>query len=124
MMKREGPKFNRENFSIWKDRMKIYIRSMGAQHWSYVENAYAAPTGTLIDDQKREMQENGQVMEALISSLSEIEFINVQDKVNPKEVWDTLENIYGGDDHVKQAKEESLRGKFEDMWMVEGETIQ
>lgn len=62
-------------------------------------------------------------MEALISSLSDIEFINVQDKENPKEVWDTLENIYGGDEHVKQAKEESLRGKFEDMQMVEGETI-
>lgn len=124
MMKREGPKFNRDNFNIWKDRMKIYIRSMGAQHQSYAENAYVAPTGTLTDDQKREMQENGQVMEALISSLFDIKFIDVQDKVNLKEVWDTLENIYGGDEHVKQAKEESLRGKFEDMQMVEGETIQ
>ena len=47
MMKREGPKFNRENSSIWKDRMKIYIRSMGAQHWSYVENAFVIPTGTM-----------------------------------------------------------------------------
>ncbi|GLJ33801.1 hypothetical protein SUGI_0679410 [Cryptomeria japonica] len=58
-------------------------------------------------------------MEALISSLSDINFIDVQDKVNPKEVWDALENIYGGDEHVKQAKEEILRGKFEDMQMVE-----
>lgn len=63
-------------------------------------------------------------MEALISSLFDIEFIDVQDKDTPKDVWDTLETIYGGDKHVKQAKEESLRGKFEDMRMVEGETIQ
>ncbi|GLJ33165.1 hypothetical protein SUGI_0667760 [Cryptomeria japonica] len=123
-MKREGPKFNRENFGIWKDRMKIFIKNMGVQHWSYVEDVYVVPTGTLTDDQKREIQENGQVMEALISSLSDIEFIDVQDKANPKEVWDALENIYGGDEHVKQTKEESLRGKFEDMRMVEGETIQ
>lgn len=40
-------------------------------------------------------------MEALISSLSDIEFIDVQDKENPKEVWDALENIYGSDEHVK-----------------------
>ncbi|GLJ10682.1 hypothetical protein SUGI_0132960 [Cryptomeria japonica] len=97
---------------------------MGAQHWSYVENAYAIPINTLTDDQKREIQENGQVMEPLISSLFDLEFIDVLDKENPKEVWDTLENIYGGDEHVKQAKEESLRGKFEDMQMVEDETIQ
>lgn len=97
---------------------------MGAQHWSYVENAYVSPTGTHTDDQKREIQKNGKVMEALISSLSDIEFIDVQDKENPKDIWDTLENMYGGDEHVKQAKEEILRGKFEDMRMVEGETIQ
>lgn len=30
----------------------------------------------------------------------------------PKDVWDALETIYGGDEHVKQAKEDSLRGKF------------
>ncbi|GLJ05156.1 hypothetical protein SUGI_0012340 [Cryptomeria japonica] len=89
-----------------------------------LRNAYVIPTGTFTDNQKKEVQENGQVMEALISSLSDIEFIDVQDKDNPKEVWDALENIYGGDEHVKQAKEESLRGKFEDMWMDEGETIQ
>lgn len=86
MMKREGPKFNRDNFKIWKDRMKIYIKSMGAQQWSYVENVFVILIGTLTDDQKREIQENGKVMEALISSLSEIEFIDVEDKDNPKEV--------------------------------------
>lgn len=77
MMKREGPKFNRDNFKIWKDIMKIYIRRMGAQHWSYVENAYVIRIGTLTNDQKREIQENGQVMEALINILSGIEFIDV-----------------------------------------------
>lgn len=74
MMKREGPKFNRDNFKIWKDRMKIYIKSMGDQQWSYVENAYVIPTSTLTNDQKREIQENGQVREALISSLLDIEY--------------------------------------------------
>ncbi|GLJ44422.1 hypothetical protein SUGI_0931740 [Cryptomeria japonica] len=124
MMKREGPKFNRDNFKIWKDIMKIYIKSLDAQHWNYVENAYVIPSGILTDDYKREIQENGQVMEALISNLSDVEFIDVQDKDNLKDVWDKMEFIYGGDEHVKQAKEESLRGKFEDMRMVEGETIQ
>lgn len=32
MMKREGPKFNRGNFKIWKEKMKIYIKILGAQN--------------------------------------------------------------------------------------------
>lgn len=34
-----------------------------------------------------------------------------------------LELIYGGDKNVQKAKEESLRGKFDDMRMIEGENI-
>ena len=36
-------------------------------------------------------------------------------------MWETLSNIYGGDDNFKRAKRESLRGKFDDMRMEEGE---
>ena len=36
-------------------------------------------------------------------------------------MWEILSTIYGGDDNVKRAKRESLRGKFDDMKMEEGE---
>ena len=38
-------------------------------------------------------------------------------------MWDTLHTIYGGDKNVLRAKYESLRGKFDDMRMQEGENI-
>ena len=40
-----------------------------------------------------------------------------------KKMWDALDIIYGGDKNVQRAKLESLRGKFDDMRMEEGETI-
>lgn len=39
------------------------------------------------------------------------------------EVWEKLGLIYGSEKHVQRAKEESLRGKFDDMGMVDGENI-
>ena len=36
-------------------------------------------------------------------------------------MWETLSNIYGGDDNVKRSKRKTLRGKFDDMKMEEGE---
>ena len=34
-----------------------------------------------------------------------------------------MKTIYGGEDNVLRAKLESLRGKFDDMRMMEGESI-
>ena len=38
-------------------------------------------------------------------------------------MWDALTTIYGGDKNVQRAKSKSLRGKFDDMRMEEGENI-
>ena len=38
-------------------------------------------------------------------------------------MWDALNTIYGGDKNVQRAKSKSLRGKFDDMRMEEGENI-
>ena len=38
-------------------------------------------------------------------------------------MWEGLQTIYGGDKNVQRAKLESLKGKFDDMRMEEGENI-
>ena len=124
MIKKECPKFNRENYRIWSDKMKIYIKILGSQYWEHLDNKYVAPTRMLTDDQKKEKQENNQALEAIISSLSDVEYVDVHGLETAYEVWKKLEEIYSGDEHVKIAKEESLRGKFDDMRMSEGENIQ
>lgn len=104
--------------------MKIYIKSLGSQYWDHIENKYTTPTRPLTDDQKKEQQENHQALEAIISSLSDAEYVDVHGLETPYEVWKKLEEIYSSDEHVKISKEESLRGKFDNMRMFEGENIQ
>ena len=38
-------------------------------------------------------------------------------------MWDALHTIYGGDKNFLRAKVKSLRGKFNDIRMQEGENI-
>ena len=38
-------------------------------------------------------------------------------------MWDALHTIYGGDTNFLRAKSKSLRGKFDDMRMKEGQNI-
>ncbi len=57
----------------------------------------------------------------IASTLSYDEIDDLKDCNTTKKMWDTLKTIYGGDDNVLRAKEESLRVKFDDMRMMEGE---
>ena len=56
-------------------------------------------------------------------ALSYSEYEDVKDCLNVKLMWDKLVTIYGGDTNFNKAKVESLRGKFDDMRMLDSETI-
>ena len=59
----------------------------------------------------------------IASALSYVEFDDIKGLNNAKKMWDALNTVYGGDKNVQRAKSKSLRGKFDDMKMEEGETI-
>ena len=59
----------------------------------------------------------------IASTLSYVEFDDIKGLDSEKKMWDALNTIYGGDKTVQRAKLESLRGKFDDMKMEEGENI-
>ena len=59
----------------------------------------------------------------IASSLSYEEFDEIKDCKSANAMWKKLKEIYGGDDNVRRAKVESLRGQFDQMRMREDENI-
>ena len=59
----------------------------------------------------------------IASTLSYAEFDEVKDFKIAHEMWTKLKDIYGGDDNVRRAKSESLRGQFDQMKMRGDENI-
>ena len=59
----------------------------------------------------------------IASSLSYSVYEDVKYFLNANLMWTTLAKIYGGDKNVNRAKSKSLRGKFDDMRMLESENI-
>ena len=55
--------------------------------------------------------------------LSYTKFDDIKECDTSKKMWDAIEKIYGVDKNVIRAKYKSLRGKFDDMRMQEGENI-
>ena len=59
----------------------------------------------------------------IASALSYEEFDEVKDYKSSYAMWIRLKEIYGGDDNVRRAKAESLRGQFDQIRMREDETF-
>ena len=57
------------------------------------------------------------------SALSYAEFDDIEGCDTAFKMWDALSTIYGGDKNFQREKSESLRGKFDDMKMEEGENV-
>ena len=59
----------------------------------------------------------------IASSLSYSKFDDIKSCDSAKKMWDSLYTIYGGDKNVVRAKFKSIKGKFDDMRMQEGENV-
>ena len=59
----------------------------------------------------------------IASVLSYLEFDDIKECIIANKMWDKMTKIHGGDKNVLRGKSKILRGKFDDMKMVEGENI-
>ena len=59
----------------------------------------------------------------IASALSYAKFHDIKGCNAAYKMWEALQNIYGGDKNVQRDNSKSLRGKFDDMRMEEGENM-
>ena len=90
--KREIPRLNRNNFLAWQGLMRLHLAD------------------TLSIKDIAEKKTHNIMMIDIASALSYEEFDDVKDYKSTFEMWEKLEEIYGGDNSVRRAKVESLRG--------------
>ena len=104
--------------------MKLHISGISDVVVKFLNNEYVEViTYPLATNELRHKLEHNQEIVKISSTLSYAKFDDLKDCNTIKKTWDRLKTIYGGDDNVLRAKSESLRGKFDDMRMMEGENI-
>ncbi|XP_059065205.1 spindle pole body component 110-like [Cryptomeria japonica] len=74
-------------------------------------------------DGKREYENDAKDKHVILCGLSKEVFVKIRHCGSSKEVWDKLNNIYYGNDKVKQANILTLREKFEGMKMTNEEKV-
>ena len=117
--KREIPKLNRDNFSAWQGLMRLHLVIISDSGCKYLDEEYKTPTGTLSIRDLAKKKNHSIMMIDIASALSYDEFDEIKDCKTTFDMWNKLNKIYGGDENVRIAKAESLRGQFDQMRMRE-----
>jgi len=94
--------FDGSNFVYWKVRITTYLQSLGTKVWDIVEIGYTFPSATpTYVAGKKQYETNAKVVNTLLGSLSQLEFIKVMQLKSAKEIWDKIVLSYEGDEQVK-----------------------
>ena len=118
--KREILRLNRDNFLAWWGIMKLHFASIGDLGCKYLDEEYVDPTGTLFVRDIAKKKNHNTMMIYIATALK---FDEIKDCKNTHEMWVKVKEIYGGDDNVRRAKVESLRGQFDQMRIREDENV-
>ena len=106
--KREISRLNRE-FSTWQELMRLHLASIGDTGLKYLDTEYVEPTDTLSINDIAEKKSHNNMMIDIASALSYEDFDEIKDCKSANAMCKKLKEIYGGDDNVRRAKDESLR---------------
>ena len=104
--------------------MRSYLQSLGADVWAIIEKGYqylaAVPTDSM---ERKNYEANIKVVNALLGSLIESEFVKVMQLDIAKAIWDKIILSYEGDAKVKSAKLQTIRIQYENLKMDNEESI-
>ena len=103
--------------------MRLHLATISDSGCKYLDEEYQTPIGTLSVGDIAKKKNHNIMMIDIASALSYAKFDEIKDYKSAFTIWNKLKEIYGGDDNVKRAKAESLRGPFDQMKMREDENI-
>ena len=93
--------------------MGLHLDTISDSGSKYLDEDYQTPIGTLLVGDIVEKKNHNIMMIYIAYALSYVEFDEVKDSKSALEMWIKLKEIYGGDENVRRAKVESLRGHFD-----------
>ena len=76
----------------------------------YIKIVYKSPTGTMSIEEIVEKENHNIMMIDIALALNYVKFDEVKGCATAHDKWTKLKDMYEGNDNVKRAKVESLRG--------------
>lgn len=117
------PPFDGTSYGYWNARMNFFLKSIDV--WKIVETGWIKQKEAhkITVTQTRARLSNDKALHALCQALSPSEFARIWNCEIAKDAWQILETTYEGTKLVKSAKLQLLISKFQEIKMLEEETV-
>ncbi|XP_073313608.1 uncharacterized protein [Primulina huaijiensis] len=124
------------NYSLWKVKIRYYIKSIDERAWQRVINGWTSPI--LLDqdgdglpkpetdwtaDEVQSSNYNSKALNAIFTSVDVNMFSLITNCTSAKSAWDILQRYCEGSESVRRTRSRLLTSKFEMMRMDESEDI-
>ncbi|VFQ93362.1 unnamed protein product, partial [Cuscuta campestris] len=127
--------FDSTNYTYWKERMRIYIRSTNFQLWLVIKNEEEVPMKKVGDklipktedefdaEDIKKVENYAKAINMLYCAVNPDDYRKISCCSTAKEMWGKLEVTYEGTDQVREAKIDFLTQEYEMFKMKEHEKI-
>ncbi|XP_012850949.1 PREDICTED: uncharacterized protein LOC105970659 [Erythranthe guttata] len=124
------------NYSYWKSKMKMFIKSIDERAWRAIITGWTPPM--IKGEDKAEVFKpeadwsdgeillanyNSRALNAIFSAVDDNQFKLIASCESAKRAWEILQVTYEGTSTVRTSKLQMLATKFENLKMEENETI-
>ena len=144
-MDKEGGFVNRpplldgSNYDYWKSRMSAFLKSIDSKTWKAVLRGWEHPVQLDADGNRTDVLKpeeewsadedelalgNSKALNALFNGVDKNMFRLIKQCIVAKDAWEILKTAHEGTTKVKRAKIQLLTTKFENLKMLEDESIQ
>ncbi|XP_012841210.1 PREDICTED: uncharacterized protein LOC105961528 [Erythranthe guttata] len=130
------PLLDGTNYTYWKTKMKMFIKSMDEDSWRTVLTGWTRPVAKTREGVEYEKHEenwskkehavantNSKALNAIFNAVDTNQFKLISGCECAKRAWDILQTAYEGTASVRLSKLQMLATRFEDLRMKEDGTV-
>jgi len=132
------PLLEGSNYDYWKSRMSTFLKSIDSRTWKAILKGWEHPvtldadgnrTAVLKPEEEWTASEdelalgNSKAWNALFNGVDKNMFILIKQCTVAKDAWEILKTAHEGTTKVKSARFQLLTTKFENLRMLEDESI-
>ena len=116
--------FDGNNYTYWKVRTKVFLKSIDDRVWNFIEYGWQKPTTPVSEwqtSQKEATAFNSKTMNAIFNIVSMEEFKRIFNVQVAHTTWNILQTVHEGTKVVKINKLQRLTTRFESIRISDDE---
>jgi hypothetical protein len=119
------PPLDAFSFVNWQDNMRSHINFVSIELWRIIEQGFhptSKDLNNLLSWEQIDKQLNASALHLIHMAITEKDKVFVRNITSAKEVWDTLMNLFIGNESIQESKYDKAHNNADNFAVLDGES--